>query len=176
MLEKDSVSGTASEICSMLKEKYPKQEFNCNWLYRDLLQHDDEIRSLGIEYGKAKSNGIRSIFIHYNADRDSCGGKNLCAENTVSADPESVANADDGLVEVDCIEFSSAENADPAVPENITNIVSDLIEIDSGELISEGGAVSEEETKGNAFIAMASEMMRRSLAKQGIIVPTFSAD
>ncbi len=30
MLEKNSVSGTASEICSMLKEKFPEQEFNSN--------------------------------------------------------------------------------------------------------------------------------------------------
>ncbi len=62
MCEKKSVSGAASEICSMLKEMFPKQEFNCNWLYRDLLQHD-EIRSLGIDYGKTKSNGVRKIFI-----------------------------------------------------------------------------------------------------------------
>lgn len=30
MLENNSVSGTASEICSMLKEKFPEQDFNCN--------------------------------------------------------------------------------------------------------------------------------------------------
>ena len=150
MLEKDSVSGTASKICSMLKEKYPEQEFNCNWLYRDLLQHDDEIRSLGIEYGKTKSNGISSIFIHYNADRDSSGGKILCAENSVPADPKSVANADEYLHEIDCVEFSSAENAAPDVPDG--------------------------KVKGDSLIAMATEMMRKSLAKQGIIVPAFSAD
>ncbi|MBD5384006.1 MAG: hypothetical protein HDR72_03290 [Ruminococcaceae bacterium] len=61
----------------MLKEKFPEQEFNCNWLYRDLLQRDYEIRALGIDYGKTKSNGIRSIFIRYNANRSSSGGKNL---------------------------------------------------------------------------------------------------
>ncbi|MDE6726379.1 MAG: hypothetical protein K2J80_00395, partial [Oscillospiraceae bacterium] len=131
-----------------------------------------EIRALGIDYGKTKSNGIRSIFIHYNADRDSSGGKILCTENSVPADPESSTNADDCLYEVDCVEFSSAANA---VPENITDTDSELIESDSGELISEEGAVSEEETKGNAFIAMAAEMMKRSLAKQGIIVPAFDS-
>ena len=176
LIEKNSVSGTASEICSILKEKFPQQEFNCNWLYRDLLQHDDEIHALGIDYGKTKSNGIRSIFIHYNADRDSSGGKILCTENSLPADPERVTNADDYLHEVDCVEFPSAENAVPAVPENITDTGSKLIESDSGELISEEGAVSDEEVKGKAFIAMAAEIMRRSIAKQGIIVPTFSAD
>ena len=78
MCGNNSVSGTASEICSMLNEKYPEQDFNCNRLYRDLLQHNDEIRLLGIDYGKTKSNGVRSIFIRYNADRDSSGGKILC--------------------------------------------------------------------------------------------------
>lgn len=176
LIEKISVNGTASEICSMLKEKYPQQEFNCNWLYRDLLQHDDEIRTLGIDYGKTKSNGIRSILIHYNADRDSSGGKILCTENSVPVDPESATNADDYLHEVDCVEFPNTENAVPAVPENITDTDSKLIESDSEGLISKEGAVSDEENKGNAFIAMAAEMMRRSIAKQEIIVPAFSAD
>ena len=105
----------------MLKEKYPGQEFNCNWLYRDLLQHDYEIRTLGIDYGKTKSNGVRSIFICYNADRDSSGGKILYTENAVPADPV-------------------------------------------------------EQMRGDTLIAMAAEMMRRNLAKQGITVPAFNPD
>ncbi len=150
MLEINSMSGTASEICSMLKEKFPKQEFNCNWLYRDLLQHDDEIRSLGIDYGKTKSNGTRKIFISYAVDRDSSGGKILCTENAVPADPENVANADYNLIEVEDAELPSKENAVPAVPVR--------------------------QMQGEALIAMAADMMRRSLAKEGIIVPAFSAD
>lgn len=150
MLENNSVSGTASEICSMLKEKFPEQEFNCNWLYRDLLQHDYEIRSLGIDYGKTKSNGIRKIFIGYAADRDSSGGKILCTKNAVPADPENVANADYSLIEVEDAELPSEESAVPAVPV--------------------------EQTRSDALIAMAAEMMKRSLAKEEIIVPAFSAD
>ena len=53
----------------------------------------------------------------------------MCTENSDPADPESVANADDYLHEVDCVEFPSADNADPAVPENITDTDSELIEI-----------------------------------------------
>ena len=147
IFEKKSLNGTASEICSMLKEKYPEQEFNCNWLYRDLLQHDDEIRALGIDYGKAKSNGARSIFIRYSSDRDSSGGKILCGENGVPAVPKIAENADDYLREVDCTELLTKENADPAVPDD--------------------------EAKGNAFIAMVAEMMKRNLAAQGVIVPAF---
>ena len=164
IFEKNSASGTASEICSMLKEKFPKQEFNCNWLYRDLLQHDDEIRALGIDYGKTKSNGTRSIFIHYNADRDSSGGKVLCEETVAPAVPEIVANADDYLHKVDCTELLCEENADPAVPQEI--------ETDCGDL-SGDDEIPDDEVKGNALIAMAAEMMRRNLAAQGIVVPAF---
>ena len=164
ILGTNSVSGTASEICSMLKEKFPEQEFNCNWLYRDLLQHDDEIRALGIDYGKTKSNGARSIFIRYSSDRDSSGGKILCEENGVPAVPEIAANADDYLREVGCTELLIEENADPAVPEPV--------EIDDSNFSGED-AVSDDEAKGNAFIAMVAEMMKRNLAAQGVIVPAF---
>lgn len=150
MLENNLVSGAASEICSMLKEKFPEQDFNCNWLYRDLLQHDDEIRALGIDYGKTKSNGIRKIFISYAADRDSSGGKILCTENAVPADPESSSNADDNLIEVDGVEFPREENAAPAVPV--------------------------EQMQGGTLITMAAEMMKRSVLKQGVTVPAFSAN
>ena len=150
MLENNSVSGTASEICSILKQKFPEQDFNYNWLYRDLLQHNDEIRALGIDYGKTKSNGIRKIFISYAADRDSSGGKKSCTENAVPADPENVANADYSLIEVEDAELPSEEIAVPAVPV--------------------------EQTRSDALIAMAAEMMRRSVLKQGVTVPAFSAD
>ena len=162
--EKKSLNGTASEICSTLKEKFPEQEFNCNWLYRDLLQHDDEIRALGIDYGKAKSNGARSIFIRYSSGRDSSGGKILCEENGVPAVPEIAANADYYLREVDCAELVLKENADPDVPKPV--------EIDDSNFSSED-AVSNDEAKVNAFIAMVAETMRRNLAAQGIVVPAF---
>ncbi len=113
MLEKNSVSGTASEICSMLKEKFPEQEFNSNWLYRDLLQHDDEIRALGIDYGKTKSNGTRKIFISYTSERDSSGGRKLCTKNAVPSVPEDVANADYSLIETGSIDLSSENYAVP---------------------------------------------------------------
>ncbi len=150
MCEKKSVSGTALEICSMLKEKFPEQEFNCSWLYLDLLQHDDEIRSLGINYGKTKSNGVRKIFITYTADRDSSGGKILCEKNAVPVDPENAANLDVDLHEVDRIELPIEKNADPAVPVK--------------------------QKQGEMLIAMVAEMMQRSLAEQGITVPAFCAD
>lgn len=150
MCEKVSVNGTASEICSMLNEKYYDQEFNCNWLYRDLLQHDDEIRSLGIDYGKTKSNGVRNIYITYSGDRDSSGGKILCTENADPAVPEKPANADDSLIEVEQGTLSTEINAVPADPIKVAD--------------------------GNAFIAMAAEMMRNNLARHGIFAPAFNSE
>ena len=150
MCEKVSVNGTASEICSMLNEKYYDQEFNCNWLYRDLLQHDDEIRSLGIDYGKTKSNGVRNIYITYSGDRGSSGGKILCTENADPAVPEKPANADDSLIEVEQGTLSTEINAVPADPIKVAD--------------------------GNAFIAMAAEMMRNNLARHGIFAPAFNSE
>ncbi len=111
--EKKTVKGTASEICKLLKDKFPEQDFNNNWLYRDLLQHDDEIRSLGIDYGKTKRNGIRNIYISYNAEKDSSGGKSLCAESVVPTVPQCIENVQDTLVEVVSIDNSSGNNAVP---------------------------------------------------------------
>lgn len=114
MCEKKNVKGTASEICKMLNEKFPEQDFNNNWLYRDLLQHDDEIRSLGIDYGKTKSNGIRNIYISYDAEKDSSGGKNLYAESVVPAVPQCLENVQDTLVEVTEDDNCNANDAVPA--------------------------------------------------------------
>ncbi len=111
--KKKNVKGTASEICKMLIEKFPEQDFNNNWLYRDLLQHDDEVRSLGIDYGKTKRNGIRNIYISYYAEKDSSGGKNLYAEFVVPAVPQCPENVQDTLVEVAAVDNSSGNNAVP---------------------------------------------------------------
>ena len=71
------------------------------------------------------------------------------------------------------------EKAVPADPQNVTNVNYSLIEVEDAELPSEEKAVPAvpvKQTQGEALIAMAAEMMRRSLAKDGIIVPAFSAD
>lgn len=111
--EQKKVSGTASDICKMLKEKFPEQDFNNNWLYRDLLQHDDEIRSLGIDYGKTKSNGTRKIYIAYDENRDSSRGKKLCTESVVPTVPQCLENVQDTLVEAASVDNSSENNAVP---------------------------------------------------------------
>lgn len=115
MCEKKNVKGTASGICKMLNEKFPEQDFNNNWLYRDLLQHDDEIRSLGIDYGKTKRNGIRNIYISYDVRKDSSGSKNMCAESVVPAVPQCIENVQDTLIEADVDDNSVEDNA---VPDN----------------------------------------------------------
>lgn len=94
MLERKEFRGSASELCELLSARFPLQEFKNNWIYRDFLQHDDELRSLGISYEKTKCNGTRSICVRYNSERDSSGGIFLYAENAVPAVPETSANAD----------------------------------------------------------------------------------
>lgn len=144
MCEQKSVRGTASEICKMLKEKFPEQDFNNNWLYRDLLQHDDEIHSLGIDYGKTKSNGIRSIYIRYDFEKDSSGGKRLCAESVVSAVPQCLENGQD---------TSSEVTTDDNVIEN--------------------NAVPENSQSNGDFIQFVADSLHTRLTSQGYNVPKF---
>lgn len=147
MCEKKSVKGTASEICKLLKDKFPEQEFNNNWLYRDLLQHDDEIRLLGIDYGKTKRNGIRNIYISYDAEKDSSGGKNMCAESVVPAVPQCIENVQDTLVEVVSIDNSSGNNAVP----------------------------DDSQSSGD-FIQLMADRLHASLTSQGYNVPRFNSE
>ena len=94
MLERKEFRGSASELCELLCKKFPSEEFKNNWMYRELLQHDEEVHSLGISYGKTKSNGTRSICVRYEADRDSSGSKLLYPESGAPAVPETSSNAD----------------------------------------------------------------------------------
>ena len=94
MLEQKEFRGSASKLCDMLCAKFPSEELKNNWIYRELLRHDDEVRSVGISYEKVKSNGTRSICVRYDPERDSSGGKLLYAEAAVPAAPETSANAD----------------------------------------------------------------------------------
>ncbi len=52
----------------------------------------------------------------------------------------------------------------------------DLHEAECVRLPSEENAVPVEQMRSDALIAMAAEMMRRNLAKQGITVPAFNPD
>ena len=51
-----------------------------------------------------------------------------------------------------------------------------MTEIEDTELPREENAVPVKQMQGEALIAMAAEMMKRSLVKEGIIVPAFSTD
>ena len=71
------------------------------------------------------------------------------------------------------------ENADPAVPEKPANADDSLIEVEQGTLSTEINAVPADPIKvadGNAFIAMAAEMMRNNLARHGIFAPAFNSE
>lgn len=102
-----------------------------------MLQHYDEIRSLGIDYGKTKSNGIRGIFISYNLNRDSSGGKALYPENDVPADPKVGSNAFNSLNKENIPDKSSEDNTVHAIHDKLI--------------------------RGNSLIAMAADMMKKIL-------------
>ena len=147
MCEKKSMRGTATDICKMLKEKFPEQDFNNNWLYRDLLQHDDEVRSLGIDYGNTKRNGIRNIYINYDVVRDSSGGKKLYAESVVLAVPQCHKNVQDTLTKATVDDMCTESNA---VPDN-----------------SQGAG---------DFIQLMADKLHEKLTSQGFSVPRFNSE
>lgn len=147
MYEQKIVRGTASEICKMLKEKFPEQDFNNNWLYRDLLQHDDEIRSLGIDYGKTKSNGVRNIYISYNPEKDSSDDKRLCSESVV-----------------------------PAVPQDLENVQDTSSEVAADDNVVENNAVPENSRANGDFIQLIADRLHGRLTSQGYNVPRFNPE
>lgn len=117
MLERKEFRGSASELCNLLRTKFPSEEFQSNWMYRELLQHDDEVHALGISYGKTKSNGTRSICVRYEADRDSSGGKLLYPKSGVPAVPEASANAE---ISSQTVSTSAGDVKTIAVPDGET--------------------------------------------------------
>lgn len=147
MCEKKSMRGTATDICKMLKEKFPEQDFNNNWLYRDLLQHDDEVRSLGIDYGKTKRNGIRNIYINYDVVRDSSGGKKLYAESVV-----------------------------PAVPQCHKNVQDTLTKATVDDMCTESNAVPDNSQEAGDFIQLMADKLHEKLTSQGYSVPRFNSE
>ena len=116
MMEREMYRGSASELCDKLKICFPNQDFKSNWIYRDLLQHDTEIRALGVDYKKSKSNGQRTIELSYDAERDTSGGIYVgveIADPAVPADAENRADA----CKIALVENSSDdENGVPADP------------------------------------------------------------
>ena len=147
MCEKKSMRGTATDICKMLKEKFPEQDFNNNWLYRDLLQHDDEVRSLGIDYGKTKRNGIRNIYINYDVVRDSSGGKKLYAESVV-----------------------------PAVPQCHKNVQGTLTKATVDDMCTESNTVPDNSQEAGDFIQLMADKLHEKLTSQGYSVPRFNSE
>lgn len=135
MLEQKKFRGTASELCELLRQKYSKYEFKNNWIYRDLLQHDDEIRSLGIDYGKTKSNGVRSIYVSYDEQRDTSGGIILCAEVVDPAVPDECANVD---ISSNTVDVDESNITTLTVPANGDDFIAMIAEDLRNQLASQG--------------------------------------
>lgn len=123
IMERGEYRSSASELCEKLHIRFPNQEFKNNRLYRDLLQHDAEVRDLGVDYRKYKSNGQRLIELRYCADRDSSGGSYVCAEVIAPADPDSSEkNVAARKLGADDAEDND-ESSDPTVPERCDHLI-----------------------------------------------------
>ena len=109
-----------------------------------MLQHDDEIRSLGIDYGKTKSNGIRNIYISYNPEKDSSGSKNPYAESVV-----------------------------PVVPKELENVQDTSSEVAADDNIIEDNAVPDNSQANGDFIQLIADRLHGRLTSQGYNVPKF---
>ena len=72
MLDERSFIGSATALCDLLNRKYGGQYF-ANRVTRDLIQHTDELASLGVKFTWRRSHGSRIIKLEY----DRAGAGNL---------------------------------------------------------------------------------------------------
>ena len=74
MLDERSFIGSATALCELLHRKFGGQYF-ANRVTRDLIQHTDELASLGVKFTWRRSHGSRIIELEYDRAGDgSCGG------------------------------------------------------------------------------------------------------
>lgn len=78
MLDERSFVGSATALCELLSRKYGGQYF-ANRVTRDLIQHTDELASLGVKFTWRRSHGSRIIELEYDraGDGSSAGAGNL---------------------------------------------------------------------------------------------------
>lgn len=79
MVEQLSFSGTATQLCDLLYSKYSKK-YHQNHVTRDLVQHTEELLTLGVTFTSRRSHGIRTITLEYDQMGDSKNGALLYSE------------------------------------------------------------------------------------------------
>ena len=79
MLEQISFRGSASDLCKLLFRKFGGQYFP-NRVTRDLIQHAEELKTLGVMFRSRRSHGYRIIELDYDESGDSKNGSLLLVE------------------------------------------------------------------------------------------------
>ncbi|MBR1824906.1 MAG: hypothetical protein IJ779_11875, partial [Ruminococcus sp.] len=123
-----SFKGSATELCSLLKDRYGTEYF-ANRLTRDLFLKAYELRDSGVTFELKRSTGQRLLLLCYNKNSDSSDGKMLMPEQLQTADPavtmesaENLENVEDTLSEV---EDSSLDTENPTDPAPISAVPAD---------------------------------------------------
>ena len=81
MLDERSFVGSATALCELLSRKFGGQYF-ANRVTRDLIQHTEELASLGVKFTWRRSHGCRIIELAYDREGDGSGGALVCVEVT----------------------------------------------------------------------------------------------
>ena len=81
MLYERSFIGSATALCELLTRRYGGQFF-ANRVTRDLIQHTDELASLGVKFTWRRSHGSRIITLEYDRAGDGSDGALVCVEFT----------------------------------------------------------------------------------------------
>lgn len=165
MLELKAFRGTATELCSLMKNKYGTEVFP-NRLTRDLVQHTYEMRSYGVEFTHSRSNGLRIMTLTYRPESDGSDGKILMTGDLNSTDPTVPVVAAESPQTISQIETTAVEVND--TQSKVTDPVGEVtVTVDES-------TDPVEESVGNSFIRMVSERTRNNLLARGIFVKPFS--
>lgn len=92
MLDERSFIGSATALCELLHRKFGGQYF-ANRVTRDLIQHTDELASLGVKFTWRRSHGSRIIELEYDRAGDGSNGALVCVEVTGTRSAPNLAPA-----------------------------------------------------------------------------------
>ncbi len=166
MLELKAYRGTATELCSLMKNKYGTEVFP-NRLTRDLVQHTYEMRSYGVEFTHSRSNGLRIMTLTYRPESDGSDGKILMTGGLNSTDPTVPVVAAESPQTLSQIETTAVEVND--TQSKVTDPVGEVT-----VTVDESTDPVEKEPESNGLIKMATAMMRNNPLARGIFVKPFT--
>lgn len=85
MVEQVSFIGSATSLCELLCKRFGTTYYP-NRVTRDLVQHTEELKTLGVTFSSTRSHGSRIIRLDYDRMGDSNSGALLCGEVTDTRD------------------------------------------------------------------------------------------